>query len=107
MGYDPQLVDAGYEWVGSHATSTPSPGSNDYGLTWDYDAVAIARPCAIVSNSPLADDDLTLIRVDHSAYRRYLFVGFDEPLYLYGSNARGCPPPPAVVGTIEWRTRAP
>ncbi len=38
---------------------------------------------------------------DRSAYRQYLFVGPDEPLYLYGSTAPGCPAPPTAAATGE------
>ena len=97
MGYDAQLVDAGYEWVGFHATSNPAPGANDYHLTWYDDLFAASRPCAILSNSAVADEDLVLIRVDRAAYRRYLFMGFEEPLYLYGAIYAGCPALPATT----------
>jgi 4-amino-4-deoxy-L-arabinose transferase-like glycosyltransferase len=96
MGYDARTVDAGYEWVGYHASGARS-GSGTYGLSW-YDDVFLAhRPCAVVSNSPLNIGALRLIRVDRAAYLQYLFFGPAEPLYLYGSLADGCPPPPAAV----------
>ena len=67
-------------------------------LTW-YDSLwSSFRPCAVLSNSPLrASAGFTLIRLDRSAYRQYLFFGPEEPLYLYGSEAPGCPTPPRTI----------
>ena len=97
MGYDARTVDAGYVWVGSHAAGVGGSGSPTDGLTWYDDVLMPSRPCAVLSNSPLDDGDLRLIQVDPSAYRQYLFFGPDEPLYLYGSVADGCPPLPTGI----------
>jgi hypothetical protein len=97
MGYDARTVDAGYEWVGYHASGAGNSGSHAYGLTWYDDTLLPFRPCAVLSNSPLDLPAFTLIRVDRKAYLQYLFFGPAEPLYLYGSLADGCPPPPAAV----------
>ena len=96
MGYDARTVDAGYEWVGYHASGVGNPGPDTYGLTW-YDEMSSSRPCAVLSNSPLDDGAFRLIRVDRSAYLQYLFFGPAEPLYLYGALVDGCPPLPAAV----------
>ena len=95
MGYAPQTVDAGYEWVGAHAIGQEAAGANDYGLTWYDDLWPSFRPCAVLSNSPLDKAGLVLIREDPSAYRLYLLAGPGQPLYLYGSTAAGCPALPA------------
>jgi hypothetical protein len=97
MGYDARTVDAGYEWVGSHASGAGNSGSRIYGLTWYDDVLLPYRPCAVLSNSPLDGDTFRLIRVSRSAYLQYLFFGPAEPLYLYGALADGCPPPPIAV----------
>ena len=97
MGYDARTVDAGYEWVGYHARVVGNSGSGTYGLMWYDDTLLSDPPCAVFSNSPLDDGALRLIRVDRSAYLQYLFFGPAEPLYLYGSLAKGCPPPPPAV----------
>ena len=97
MGYDALTVDAGYEWVGYHATGHEELGSGAYGLTEYDDLWSSFRPCAVLSNSPLDVSALTLIRVDRSAYLNYLFFGPPEPLYLYGSTADGCPRLPAAA----------
>jgi len=96
-GYDARTVDAGYEWVGYHASGVGNPGSGTYGLTWYDDVLSTYRPCAVLSNSPLEGGALRLIRVDRSAYLQFLFFGPAEPLYLYGALVDGCPPPPAAV----------
>jgi 4-amino-4-deoxy-L-arabinose transferase-like glycosyltransferase len=97
MGYDARTVDAGYEWVGYHASGGGNPGSGTYGLAWYDDVLSSSRPCAVLSNSPLDGGAFRLIRVDRSAYRQFLFFGPAEPLYLYGALVDGCPPPPAAV----------
>jgi len=97
MGYDARTVDAGYEWVGYHASGVGNSGSGTYGLTWYDDLFLPHRPCAVLSNSPLDGGTFRLIRVDRSAYRQFLFFGPAEPLYLYGALVDGCPPPPATV----------
>jgi len=107
MGYDARTVDAGYEWVGFHATSPGSPGSgpggfdSSNGATWYKGALTTVSPCAVLSNTPLDDIDVRLISVDRSAYRQYLFFGPAEPLYLYGVLADGCPQPPVVAVITE------
>ena len=94
MGYAPETVDAGYEWVGVHGTGSQAAGAHDYGLTWYDDLWPSFYPCAVLSNSPLDKPGFLLIREDPSAYRQYLLVGPDQPLYLYGSTDAGCPAPP-------------
>lgn len=93
VGYDPQTVDAGYEWVGFHATGSAGIRTADFILPWYYDAIPARAPCAVLSNSFLSDSPLKLIRVNNSAYRQYLFFGPDQPLYLYAATSLGCPEP--------------
>jgi len=97
LGYAPGTVDAGYEWVGYHASGPEVAGAHDYGLMWYDDNWPSFRPCAVLSNSPLDNAGYRLIRADRSAYLQYLFFGPAEPLYLYGALAVGCPPPPAAT----------
>ncbi len=89
-GYAPGTIDAGYEWVGDHSKGHVNDPPADYGLTRYANELLAAYPCAVVSNSPLADESLTLLRADLAAYQRYLLVGPLEPLYLYGSTDPGC-----------------
>jgi hypothetical protein len=102
MGYDARTVDAGYEWVGYHASGVGNSTSPAYGLTWYDDALSPHRPCAVLSNSPLDLPAFRLIRVNQSAYQQYLFFGPAEPLYLYGGFADGCPAPPSAVVAANW-----
>ncbi len=89
-GYDPQMVDAGYEWVGYHDQSgDPKQASNVSVLTW-YDASLSVNPCVVISNTPLDVDRFQLIDVDLAAYRQYLLLGAEQPLYSYGSVTSGC-----------------
>ena len=90
-------MDAGYEWVGYHASGVGNPGSAAYGLAWYDDRLLSSRPCAVLSNSPLDLQAFRLIRVNRSAYLQYLFFGPAEPLYMYGALADGCPAPPAAA----------
>jgi 4-amino-4-deoxy-L-arabinose transferase-like glycosyltransferase len=101
MGYDARTVDAGYEWVGYHATGAEDPGRNAHGLTWYEDFWSSFRPCAVLSNSPLDGGAFRLIRLDRSAYLQFLFFGPARPLYLYGALADGCPSPPAAVAAAQ------
>jgi hypothetical protein len=101
LGYDAGTVDAGYEWVGLHASGAQVQGANAYGLMWYDDMWPSFRPCAVLSNKPLDTTGFVLIREDPAAYRQYLFVGPEEPLYLYGSTAAGCPAPPTNAGAIH------
>lgn len=96
LGYAPGTVDAGYEWVGFHAAGPANVVSPAYGLTWYDDGFLRARPCAVLSNSPLNADGYRLVHLDLTAYRQFLFVGPDEPLYLYGAVDAACPAPPST-----------
>jgi 4-amino-4-deoxy-L-arabinose transferase-like glycosyltransferase len=99
MGYAAQTVDAGYEWVGYHASGIEDSSSAAVRLNW-YDDWSSFLPCAVLSNSPLDLGTHRLIRIDRSAYLQYLFFGPTEPFFLYGALLDGCPaPPPAVAAT--------
>jgi cytochrome bd-type quinol oxidase subunit 1 len=97
MGYDAKTVDAGYEWVGLHGTGPEVPESNPLRLNWWEGNWPTFRPCAVVSNSQLDVANYRLIHVNTSAYRRFLWFGNEEPLYLYGALMDGCPQPPEDV----------
>ncbi|HEY5474985.1 MAG TPA: hypothetical protein VIK32_17590, partial [Candidatus Limnocylindrales bacterium] len=79
MGYDARTVDAGLEWVGTHASGLGNLGSAAYGLAWYDDRLSTSRPCAVLSNTPLDLPAFRLIRVNQSAYLQYLFFGRAEP----------------------------
>ena len=96
IGYDPERVDAGYEWVGDHPSTDGYPVYSMFGRNLDATLLASYKACAVVSNSPLTEASVHLILMDGGAYRQFLFFGPDEPLYLYGVTADGCPPPPTA-----------
>ena len=97
MGYDARTVDAGLDWVGYHTGGIGNSGQGTYDVTWYDDRLMSARPCAVLSNSPLDDPSFRLVHVDRAAYGQYLFFGPAQPFYLYGSLADGCPQPPATA----------
>ncbi len=95
MGYAPETVDAGYEWVGMHAVGSEGAHLETRPVTWWEGLWPSFRACAIVSNSPREVPNYQLVHADRSAYRKYLFFGPAEPLYLYGTVTEGCPAPRA------------
>ncbi|MBA2719589.1 MAG: glycosyltransferase family 39 protein [Chloroflexi bacterium] len=95
LGYAPETVDAGYEWAGFHRGEPANADSPARGLTWYWNFLLAARPCAVLSNSPLDADGYHLVHLDATAYRQYLVVGPSEPLYLYGAVDPACPALPA------------
>lgn len=97
MGYSPQTVDAGYEWVGFHGIGMEVKRTESFDLTWYDDLWPSFRPCAVLSTSPMDDARFQLVRADPSAYRNNLFFGPSEPLYLYGALDTACPTPPRAV----------
>lgn len=97
MGFDAATVDAGYEWVGFHASGAGNAAPRTYNMMWYDDWIASTRPCAMVLSSPVEIDGFPLLAVERSAYRQYLFAGSVEPLYLYGTEAAGCPPLPSAA----------
>jgi 4-amino-4-deoxy-L-arabinose transferase-like glycosyltransferase len=114
IGYDARTIDAGYEWVGYHATGPGGQGGGDRGQAWFENLMWPAPLCAIVSNSPSdADEPLLdkglipldgnylLLHANRSAYRQYLFFGRAQPLYLYGAPRAGCPKPPVAQSARE------
>jgi hypothetical protein len=114
LGYDARTIDAGYEWVGYHATGPGGQGGGDRGQAWFEQLMWPAPLCAILSNSPSDSDepllDKGLVPLDgnyvlrhanRSAYRMYLFFGRAQPLYLYGAPQAECPQPPIDVSAPE------
>jgi 4-amino-4-deoxy-L-arabinose transferase-like glycosyltransferase len=110
MGYDARTIDAGYEWVGYHATGTGGQGGGDRGQAWFEHLMWPAPICAIVSNNPPGsqeplldkglvplDGNYVLVSARRSAYRQYLFFGAAQPLFTYGAPLAGCPRPQLLV----------
>jgi hypothetical protein len=86
-------IDAGFEWLGYHATEIANPAApapdhaNQYTRLWTS-----SRECVVVSNSLLDWPALSLADSQPSTYRSLLFTGQPTPLYLYRSSAPGCVP---------------
>ncbi len=100
-GFDARGIDAGYEWVGYHATGNEISVGEPFVLNWYYEAIPADPPCAVISNSLLDGGLLTLIHVHKDAYSKFLFFGTAEPFYLYAASGSGCPPvPPAVEAWV-------
>jgi hypothetical protein len=106
IGYDARTVDAGYEWVGMHQDGAQKPPSAHPLLTGYDDSWVGFRVCAVVRNSPLSAAGYTLVSLNRNAYRNYLFFGPEEPLYLYGSTATGCPTPPRTIAARKPLARS-
>jgi hypothetical protein len=111
LGYDARTIDAGYEWVGFHAVGDGRQGDGDRGQAWFEELMWPNPVCAVLLNSladdgeplldesavPLDEGDAKLLRINRSAYRKYLFFGPAQPLYLYGLVSDRCPPLPAAT----------
>jgi hypothetical protein len=96
-GYPPTRVDAGFEWVGSHAAVPARPGRRVAGApsyeTWYDQMFPGFRDCAFVSGSPTGGPALELMRT--VSYDAIAFA-VPERLYLYALITPACrvvPPP--------------
>ncbi len=90
-GFAPSVVDAGFEWVGTHTSEDANralqvlPGP-DYEAWYDK-LFAGFQDCAFVTGSPSAQPDLRLLRVT-----TYDELGFAVPehLWIYSVQRPGC-----------------
>ena len=95
LGFAAETVDAGFEWVGSHdaglaaPTAGRRPGMTPYAVKFPS-----FRQCAVASGSPLDFPGFTLVLTRPGAYRRLLFAGPAETMYLYRVAGPGCPAGP-------------
>jgi hypothetical protein len=98
-GFAPTMVDAGFEWVGSHASTVARPGRQVAGSPpyekWYDQMFPGFRECAFVSGAVLDEPTLALLR--EVAYNE---VGFAirEHLYIYALRLPGCPSEPRAQG---------
>ena len=94
-GFARATVDAGFEWVGLHATGIAElKATQDQGGMW-YSAVWPGQTtCALVSSSLLDLSGFTLEAANTQAYRLFLFAGPETPLYVYRVANPGCPQAP-------------
>lgn len=91
-GFPSSEVDAGFEWVGSHATATAKPNTSAAGApaeeTWYDQMFPGFRECAFLSGSVLAEPSLVLMRT--VTYNEIAFAGV-EHMYLYAVRSADCP----------------
>jgi hypothetical protein len=90
-GFAPSVVDAGFEWVGTHTSEDanralqvlPGPAYE----AWYDKLVAGFRDCAFVTGSPSPQPDLRLLRIT-----TYDELGFAVPehLWIYSVQRPGC-----------------
>ena len=92
LGFAPETVDAGFEWVGLHATGLANltapraPSMTEYAVKFPS-----FHQCAVASSTPLDFPGFTLLVTRVRAYRLLLFAGPAEPIYLYRVANEGCP----------------
>jgi hypothetical protein len=90
-GFAATTVDAGFEWVGNHATTVAKPGRRAADAppyeTWYDQMFPGFRDCAFVSGSRLDEPALVLMRA--VSYNELAFA-VPERLYLYAVRRSGC-----------------
>ena len=95
LGFAADTVDAGFEWVGFHATGLAElTASREPSLTEYAVKFPSFHQCAVASSTPLDFPGFTLVLTRVSAYRLFLFAGPEEPMYLYRVPGPGCPAAP-------------
>lgn len=87
LGFAPDEVDAGYEWVGFHSSSFPGPSPTGGGATFYETWWSARRTCAIATGT--VGREILLGKVEYSLY---LIAGPTQSLYLYGAKGSGCGP---------------
>lgn len=88
-GVDARAVDAGFEWVGYHATGSARPGRiGKRGESWWGSMFASFDPCAIVSASNVGHTHVVAV----VTYKLLQIAGPEEPLYVLSNRgtARRC-----------------
>jgi hypothetical protein len=90
QGYEPDAIDAGFEWLGYHypgvAQNEPiGPGWNDP-IPWYAGVFGKSGNCIIVAASPLPHQRLELLEV--RKYQTFIFWG-NGSLWLY-KNPQSC-----------------
>ena len=93
-GYPPGAIDAGFDWVGDHATVVARPGravASAPGYEMWYDQMFPGfQDCALVSGSRLLWTSLRLVRI--TSYDEVAFAG-TEHLYIYVAHSPRCDVP--------------
>ena len=88
LGVAPDELDAGYEWVGAHATSLPDSVQPGLGLTFYENFFPGYRLCGIVSSGHWDDPGYELVGTED--YSLNLIAGPTEHLYLYRATGPDC-----------------
>jgi hypothetical protein len=95
LGYAANTIDAGFEWVGLHATGLVDPKARPVpNLTSYASKFPSFHQCARASSSPLDLPGFTLLSTRPNAYRLLLIAGPKETLYLYAFAGPACPAGP-------------
>ena len=90
LGIPADAIDAGYEWVGQHAT-TAEDGYGANRMNWWQGLWSQFHLCGLVASTPQNVPNARLVRIDLHAYKLLLFAGDDAPLYFYRVADAGCP----------------
>jgi hypothetical protein len=90
-GVPADSIDAGFEWVGYHASGFANYAHPVRALTWWAALWPSFHMCGLVSSQPQNVPGGKLVSIDVEAYRLILFGGPEEPLYTYRITGPGCP----------------
>jgi Dolichyl-phosphate-mannose-protein mannosyltransferase len=90
LGVRAESIDAGFEWVGYHATGLASFAHPVPAPTLWEGLFPSFRLCGFVAATPQSLPGARLVAVDLHAYRLLLFAGPDETLYLYRVDGPRC-----------------
>ena len=93
-GLAPDSVDAGYEWMGYHASTAADLTDPVRRMNWWQAIWPKFRLCGLVASTPQQFGGSRLVAADEAAYRLFLFAGPEVPLYLYRVVTVACPSPP-------------
>ena len=88
-GLSPDEIDAGYEWVGYHATSPGDPTIRTSTDTFYRSWWSSFNRCGIVSSERLDLPGAELVGT--TTYALNLIIGPVETLYLYRVSSSECP----------------
>lgn len=83
-------IDAGFEWVGYHATSQGDPTQTSTDVTFYRSWWPSFKICGLVTSAEQVPTDAILIGTIN--YELDLVGGPTETLYLYRINSSACPP---------------
>jgi 4-amino-4-deoxy-L-arabinose transferase-like glycosyltransferase len=91
LGTPASLTDAGPEWVSSHQSGFATVVQPGEGVEWWQRHWPSFRLCAFVTAFPAAVPGASLVKFEPDAYRLFLFMGPQEPFYLYEVASPDCP----------------